>query len=218
MQTLHVQHYYNTKNLNLVIFEIVVLLQWSGTWKTLFLCVLPLPWDYDTAFYLFSASSAAVAKSRLGSSESFCILAVFFKCLKIQLICFNIFMMNVCGVAKSCAMQHLDQVQILGLYIQSCVFIILTVSEINEGFESFQKNVCVCVRKRVWKSVTDFYSFSSLSSGHCVFKVHISLLSDSVLLLSYWRNLFHDQSTNCKGQGCDFCIPLPVFLQACTWS
>lgn len=93
------------------------------------------------------------------------------------------------------------------------MFLILTVTEINEGSEPFQKLcACVCVSKRVWKREWNWFLQSPppQSSGHCVFKVHVSLLSDNVLLLSYWRSLFHDQSTNRKGQGCDSCIPLTI--------
>lgn len=55
---------------------------------------------------------------------------------------------------------------------------------------SLSKNsvrVSVCQRECERGSETDFYSPPppSQSSGHCVFKVHVSLLSDNVLLLSY---------------------------------
>lgn len=70
----------------------------------------------------------------------------------------------------------------------------------------------VCQRECERVSETDFYSFFSFeSSGHCAFKVHISQVSHNMSsFLTYWRSLSHDQSTNSKGQGCDFCIPLPI--------
>lgn len=53
--------------------------------------------------------------------------------------------------------------------------------------------------------------FFILFSGHCDLKVYISQVSHNTSsFLKLLKTLSHDQSANCKRQGCDFCIPLPI--------
>lgn len=72
--------------------------------------------------------------------------------------------------------------------------------------------VCqVTVSKKVRNSWYNFFSpFFSLFRALWFQGSFLRVSKYVLVFLSYWRSLSHDQSANCKGQSCDFCILLPI--------
>lgn len=95
-------------------------------------------------------------------------------------------------------------------------FICTNSVEIKRKLWAFQQMlfVCqmtVCQRKCETVDKTFFLPFFFYLQGAVISRfISPCLKICPRFFLSYWRSLSHDQSANCKGQSCDFCILLPI--------
>lgn len=128
-----------------------------------------------------------------------------------------IILINVCGVAKSCAVEHLDQMHILAVYVSH------PYSNWNKWrLWAFPKTLCVClcVKESVKEGVKLIFTVPPPPSLQGI--VFLRFTSPCCLTMSFFwvteEAFFMISPQTAKGKVVTPVSHWPYFLQACTWS